>query len=211
MIDVNKQINAVTREVGSKPAEGTELRVVRLGQTYDTSIEDLWEACTNAERIPRWFMPVSGDLSLGGHYQLEGNASGIVEVCDPPIGFDATWEFGGEVSWIRVRLTAVGEVHTRFNLEHIAPVEGARWDEYGPGAVGVGWELGLMGLTLHIAGAGALDPHEVAAWSASAEGIEFMTRSSEAWAAASIAFGTDRDAANAAAGRTTAFYTAAPG
>ena len=31
---------------------------------------DLWEALTSAERIPRWFAPVSGDLRLGGRFQV---------------------------------------------------------------------------------------------------------------------------------------------
>jgi hypothetical protein len=39
---------------------------------YPASQSDLWDAVTNADRIPRWFLPVSGDLRLGGHYQLEG-------------------------------------------------------------------------------------------------------------------------------------------
>ena len=37
-----------------------------------------------------------------------------------------------------------------------------------------------------------------------------MTLSSERWGEASIAAGTDAEAARAAAGRTTAFYTGAP-
>ena len=34
----------------------------------DAAIDDVWDACTNPERIPRWFLPVSGDLRLGGRY-----------------------------------------------------------------------------------------------------------------------------------------------
>jgi uncharacterized protein YndB with AHSA1/START domain len=56
--------------------------------------------CTNPERIPRWFLPVSGELKEGGRYQLEGNAGGTITRCDPPHGFDATWEMGSDMSWI---------------------------------------------------------------------------------------------------------------
>ena len=104
MIDVTQQINAVRRQVGKRVLEAGEARVVTIARIYHAELADVWDACTNAERIPRWFLPVSGELRLGGHYQLEGNAGGTIERCDPPRGFAATWEFGGDVSWIELRL-----------------------------------------------------------------------------------------------------------
>lgn len=211
MIDVEQQISAVRRQLGRRTLEAGEARVSTIGRTYDTSLDDLWDACTNPERIPRWFLPVSGELRPGGRYALEGNASGTIERCDPPSSFAATWEMGGEVSWIEVRLTAESDARTRLELAHIAHVDDERWDEYGPGAVGVGWDLGLIGLTLHLAGGGAaVDPAEVQAWVASEAGVRFMTRSNDEWREASVATGTDPAAAQAAADRTLAFYTAAP-
>ena len=111
MIDVSHQISAVRRTVGKRVLEAGEARVMTISQVYDTDVDDLWDACTNAERIPRWFLPVSGELKVGGKYQLEGNAGGTVERCDPPKSFAATWEFGGDVSWIEVRLTPGGRRH----------------------------------------------------------------------------------------------------
>jgi hypothetical protein len=55
-----------------------------------------------------------------------------------------------------------------------------------------------------------VDPATVAKWSASPEGHRFLTASSDAWYAASVAFGTDPAEARAAADRTTAFYTGMP-
>src|SRR5438874_10538967 len=104
MIDVVEQINAVERRVGGRALAAGEARVVTVSQTYRAEPGDVWDACTSPERIPRWFLPVSGELKLGGRYQLEGNAGGTIERCDPPHGFAATWEFGGEVSWIELRL-----------------------------------------------------------------------------------------------------------
>ena len=95
MIDVTQQINSVRRTLGSRVLEGGEARSVTISQVYDTDPDDLWDACTNAERIPRWFLPVSGELKLGGQYQFEGNAGGTIERCDPPKSYAATWEFGG--------------------------------------------------------------------------------------------------------------------
>jgi uncharacterized protein YndB with AHSA1/START domain len=210
MIDVTEQISAVRRQVGSRVLAAGEARVVTITRDYPAELDDVWDACTNAERIPRWFLPVTGELKEGGHYQLEGNAGGTVTRCDPPRGFDATWEFGGEVSWIELRLSDAGDGRTRFQLDHIAHVDDERWAQFGPGAVGVGWDSGLVGLYLHLTTKLAVDPAAFAGWSASEDGRRFMTESSEAWYEASVAFGTEPAAARAAADRTTGFYTATP-
>ena len=212
MIDVDHQISSVDRTVGTRVLPAGTARTVVIARTYDAPVDDVWDACTNAERIPRWFLPIEGELKVGGRYALEGNASGTVERCDPPTAFDATWEYGGEVSWIEVRLTPEGDDRTRFELTHIAHVDDERWVEFGPGAVGIGWDLALVGLSLHLASGGdAVDPAEVAAWSASPDGIAFMTRSGEDWRDAHLAAGTDpADAVEEAAARTIGFYTTPP-
>ncbi|GIH94834.1 SRPBCC family protein [Planobispora siamensis] len=211
MIDVTSQINAVRRTLGSRVLEAGEARTMTVGQAYDAPVEDVWDACTDPERISRWFMPVSGELKVGGHYRIEGNASGTIERCDPPRSFAATWENGGMVSWIEVRLTPEAGGGTRFELEHVAHVDDHLWAEYGPGAVGIGWDMALMGLALHLSSGAGVDPQEAAAWPMSEEGRRFTTLSSQAWRDASIAAGTDEAQARAAADRVTAAYTAVPG
>ena len=209
MIDVTHQINAVARRVGSRTLDVGEARVVVLSQTYAATVDELWDACTDAERIPRWFLPVSGDLRLGGRYQLEGNAGGTITECDPPHRFAATWEFGDSTTWIEVRMSDEGNGRARFELEHVAPVD-AHWDEFGPGAVGIGWDLTVMGLALHLESGGApVDGAAVMAWTTSDDGRRFMTESSTAWCEADIADGTDPEIAEAAAARTLAAYTEA--
>ncbi len=210
MIDVTHQISSVDRQVGTRTLEAGEARTLTISRVYDTPLEDLWDACTNPERIPRWFLPVSGDLREGGRFALQGNASGTIERCEPPHTVFATWEFGGQVSWIELRLSAESDGRSRFALEHIARVEDEIWAQFGPGAVGVGWELGVMGLTLHLSGAERLDPAAVQAWQASDAGREFIARSSEGWAQAAIAAGADAADARAAAARTKDFYTGQP-
>jgi uncharacterized protein YndB with AHSA1/START domain len=211
MIDVTHQISAVERRVGSRTLPAGEARMSTISQTYDAPVEDVWDACTSAERIPRWFLPVSGDLRLHGRYQLEGNADGTIERCDPPKSFAATWEYGGEVSWIEVRLTPTADGGTRFELEHVAHVDDERWAEFGPGATGIGWDLSLLGLASHLSSdGGGVKPEESMAWMASDEGRQFMTTSSERWYEASVAAGTDPAAARAAADRTIAAYTGTP-
>ncbi len=210
MIDVEHQISAQERRVGARVLAAGEARTITISRRYDTTVDDLWDACTNPERMPRWFLPVTGELRLGGRYQLEGNAGGVVEACDPPHGFDATWEYGGEVSWIEVRIEADG-TGARLRLEHLAHVDDERWAEFGPGAVGVGWDLGLIGLTLHLATGAPVDPAAVASWTASPDGVRFVRASSEAWRAADVDAGTDPDAAGAAAARTASAYTGESG
>jgi uncharacterized protein YndB with AHSA1/START domain len=209
VIDVVEQINCVERRVGSRTFDAGKVRTVVIGRMYDAALEDVWDACTNPERIRRWFLPVSGELRAGGRYQLEGNAGGEIERCDPPHGLAATWEFGGDVSWIELRLSDAGDGRTRFELEHIAPGDDERWARFGPGAVGVGWELALLGIARHIASGAAIDPAAGAAWGASENGREFVTSSSRGWGDAAIAAGAAVASARAAAERTTAFYTGA--
>jgi uncharacterized protein YndB with AHSA1/START domain len=211
MIDVVQQINAVQRRVGSRVIEAGQARTVIISQVYAAPVEDVWDACTNPERIPRWFLPVSGELRLGGRYQLEGNASGTIERCDPPKSFTATWEFGGEISWIEVQLTAGPDDRTRLQIEHLALAAAMKWAEFGPGAVGVGWDMALLGLAGHLGAAASVRPGEGAAWAASGEGRQFMSLSSDRWRDASVAADTDPADAQAAADRTLAAYTGAPG
>src|SRR5690349_22266455 len=127
MIDVKHQISEVRREVGSRELAAGEARVITISQAYEGSLDDVWDACTNAERIPRWFLPVTGDLRLGGRYQLEGNAGGTIEACDAPHSFKATWEFGDAVTWIEVVLSPDPAGGTRFELHHTATLE-EHWD-----------------------------------------------------------------------------------
>lgn len=211
MIDVTHQISSVDRRVGSRTLEAGEARTIVVSRVYDTHLDDLWDACTNPDRIPRWFLPVSGDLRPGGRYALQGNASGTIRRCEPPHSLDATWEFGGETSWVELRLAPEADDRTRFTLEHIAHVDDERWAQFGPGAVGLGWDGALLGLALYITtGAEMPEPEVVQAWLASDEGRRFHELGSQRWAEASIAAGTDPAEAEAAAARTTGAYTGEP-
>jgi uncharacterized protein YndB with AHSA1/START domain len=212
-VDVDSMIDAMGREVEFRDHDGSPARVVRLVRSYDTDIDDLWDAVTSGERIARWFLPITGDLRPGGSFQLEGNAGGTIQACEAPRYFAITWSMRGATSWVRVKLAAQSDDATKLELEHIAPADEMAqgfWDQFGPGAVGVGWDLALMGLALHIATGAANDRGEGAAWTASDAGRDFITRSSEDWGRASIAAGTDEAAATASAARTTAAYTGQP-
>jgi uncharacterized protein YndB with AHSA1/START domain len=209
MMDVLRYLGAVTREVQKRDHGGRPACAIVATCTYDTTIDDLWDAITNPERIPRWFLPISGDLRLKGRYQLLGNAGGQITGCEPPRNLAITWEFGGQVSWVYVSLTELSDGGARLQLEHIVAMPDDIWSQYGPGATGVGWDLTLVGLGRHLSTGIAADRKEAAAWLVSEEGKDFVRQSSEAWGQASIAAGTDQAAAQDQARRTTAFYLGA--
>jgi uncharacterized protein YndB with AHSA1/START domain len=201
-IDVDHQVEAVQRTVGSRTIDTGEAHVVTVSQCYDTDSADLWDAVTTVERIGRWFLPISGDLNVGGSYQLEGHAGGTILTCDPPKNFTATWEYGGNVSWIDVTVASEGPGRSRLLLEHIIPVDGDEiWRQFGPGAVGMGWDSMLLGLALHLGTGDSIDPSAGQRWLATADGRRFLAVSSRQWAAAHIASGDDPATARAMADR----------
>ena len=204
-IDSDWQLKAVARSVSFAERDGHSAGVVTLSRGFSTTAEELWDAVTSAERIQRWFLPVSGDLRRGGRFQLEGNAGGEISECEQRSHFALTWEFAGDVSWVEVSISEDGGGHSRLTLSHTALLS-PHWDEYGPGATGVGWEMGLMGLAIHLEHPNAPMPDENT-FAISPDGKAFIAGSSEAWGEAAIDAGTDAEAARAAAGRTTAFYT----
>lgn len=194
------------REHRGKPAYGTVST-----RTFDTTVEDLWDAITKPERIARWFGTVQGQLERGGRFQIVGNAEGTIERCNAPEALDLTWEFGGTMSWVRARVGSEGgrAPHDRAFLP-----PGRRGPRCGvfrnlrSGGGGVGWDLGLEGLRMHLAGLDApVEPEAAQAWMSSEEGKAFIRGSGEAWAKAHIASGADPEEAWAMAERTIAFYS----
>ena len=203
------RLDEVTRTVETGRRDGAETKTVTVTQSYPVSIDELWAAVTEGERISRWLMPITGDLRLGGRYQLEGNAGGVVERCDQPESFAVTWEYGAMMSWLEVRLTATGD-GTVLELVHEAPVDPDTWVKYGPGAVGVGWDLGLMGLAEHIRTGAPVDPELGMTFPTTSEGQEFIRQAADGWADAAIGAGDEPGVARAGAASTFAFYTGIP-
>src|SRR3546814_17147831 len=69
--DTIAQAAMVVRQVADVTHEGLPCRAVVASRAYPTDIDDLWNAITDKARIPRWFAPVEGDLTLGGKYQIK--------------------------------------------------------------------------------------------------------------------------------------------
>lgn len=201
-------LGAVTRSLSTTTRDGAEIRMLIIERSYSATSEEVWDALTRPDRIPRWLMPISGDLEVGGHYQLEGNAGGEVVACEPHVRISLTWVYDGSTSWVDVTLRP-SRGGTILRLEHSAPLDPEMWAQFGPGAVGIGWEMMLMGLAEHldVPDAPKPDPADPAL---AVPIVEFMTGSNTAWIEASIAAGTDANEAEAAGERCLAAYTGAP-
>ena len=90
-------------------------------------------------------------------------------------------------------------------LEHTAIIED-HWNQFGPGAVGIGWDLAVMGLARHLATGASPDHATAETWMGSPNGKEFISQSGQFWRAAHVASGVDPASAKERAERTIAFY-----
>ncbi|WP_237106838.1 SRPBCC family protein [Nonomuraea sp. MG754425] len=200
MID---QLNQAHRELING-----ERKTVTLSRHYDAEVADVWQACTDADRLARWFMPVSGDLRLGGTYQLQGNAGGQILRCEPPSLLKISWLYGPDpgFSEVEVRLAAK-DGGTLLELVHTAEVPPEFWSRFGPGSVGVGWDLSLLGLAMHLAGSPKVDEER---FHLTEEGRAFIVGSATAWSRAHGAAGAPQDAVAATLAETIAFYAPQP-
>ncbi|MFK4086595.1 SRPBCC family protein [Kribbella sp. NPDC020789] len=145
MIDILEQLNAVQREV-SRTGETVSLRMRR---TYRATPDELWDAMTDPARLARWFWPTTGDFQVGGSFQLQGMAGGDILECEPPKAFKVT--YGGPNSFLEIQLHPAAADSTELELEHVVteiPAPGASGALY----VGPGWDGGLLGLALYVAG-----------------------------------------------------------
>ncbi len=208
-MDYSRALGTEFREVRDVEHEGEPARAVEGSRFYSTETDDLWDALTHAERIPRWFLPIRGDLRLGGRYHLEGNAEGTITRCDPPEALDVTWEYASNVSWVNLRLAPENDgvrltlVHTMLKDE----AGEAHWEKYGAGATGVGWDLAFLGLGLHLESGGeTIDREASDAWLASDEAKAFLRACTESWGRAHATAGEDAQVAQAMAARTASFY-----
>jgi uncharacterized protein YndB with AHSA1/START domain len=137
----------IYREVGRRRIAAGSARSVLIRRRYDAPIQDVWNAWTDPNRLNRWFLPVTGDLRVGGTFNLEGNASGEIVRCEPPRLLQVTWRYSDRpVDEVELRLSPAGDGDTVLELEHATVSKLVEWDgqqvDVIPG-IGSGWELPL--------------------------------------------------------------------
>jgi uncharacterized protein YndB with AHSA1/START domain len=208
-VDVITQIGAVNREVSDRNHQGKVRRVVAASRTFASSPDDLWDAITKPERLARWFGSVSGDLRLGGSFQIKDNAKGEVTTCQPPEMLAVTWKMYGDESWVQARLSPSSNGGTLLKVEHILSrhlFDRIYWSWYGAGAAGVGWELWLLGLDQYV-GSGNAITDELERWRVTDQGKDYLQRATRDWARAEIAHGEREAKAMKRAARACTFYS----
>lgn len=97
-------------------------RAVRFERHYATDIADLWAACSQPDRLARWFADVAGELSVGGQAFIafrDGDHTEItIRRCDPPHALDVDWAFGEEaMSMLTVEFASTDD-GTQLVLDH---------------------------------------------------------------------------------------------
>lgn len=201
MIDIITELDAIRRRVHTP---GEEL-AVRLERNYPADVEDVWDALTDPERIARWFLPVTGDLRVGGRFATEGNADGEIRVCDRPSTLVLTW--GAPDSVVTLTLTPEGSDTTLLTMEHTVPSAFVP-DATGGLYVGPGWDGALLGLGIFLSGNAVGDPAKAAN---SPEVVEFNAGSVQRWeiAVRESGLATDEQIA-ASVAVATAQYTTLP-
>jgi uncharacterized protein YndB with AHSA1/START domain len=131
-----------------------EARVAVFTRTYATTVDDLWDACTNPERLRRWYVPVSGDLRVGGSFQQVNMGSGTIVVCDPPHLLKLSLGRGADE--IELRLSPGSEDGTTtLELQHATTLDsheigGEMYDAIF--CMGGGYYPRLLALDLHLRG-----------------------------------------------------------
>ena len=135
--------------------------VVRIEDRYETTIDDLWQAVTDPDRLTRWYGQVEGDLSPGGEFRTyvadaEIEGTGRVEACEPPRRLlvttretEESYQDGQGVppfdEAVEVTLTADGE-QTLLVIE----VRGMPLDKIA--FYGAGWQVHAEHLAAYLAG-----------------------------------------------------------
>jgi len=131
-----------------------DARVAVFTRTYETTIEDLWDACTDPERLRRWYVPITGDLCVGGSFAQTNMGSGTILACDAPHLLKLS--LGGGVDEIELRLSPGAEDGTTtLELQHATTVDshdigGQMFDAVF--CMGGGYYPRLLALDLHLRG-----------------------------------------------------------
>jgi uncharacterized protein YndB with AHSA1/START domain len=145
-----------------------EHQSVTLVRRYETSIDDLWRALTDPDRIARWYGAIVGPVprGAGDGFQVDIGGGTVrrarLEACDAPRILEYTWWSGDDdPGLVRLRLEPAGDAteltvhHDRLrphrlvgygagwegNLATLAAVVGAAADEADATARAARWEL----------------------------------------------------------------------
>lgn len=177
MYDLAGWVAGTSRDVERRLVSGSERYAVILRRQYGVLAEEVWDACTSAARLAEWFLPISGELRLGGRYQFEGNAGGQILDCDRPRLVRVSWEYGDNpAQQLTLQVSQQPGAGAAVQLEHAGPAELAGVPEFAFG-VGPGWDPALIALGTYL----DADMPDKSWWLESPEARELIERSVRAW------------------------------
>ena len=134
--------------LGRVERDGGDAAVV-FDRRYQTAADDLWSACTDPERLARWFAPVTGDLRPGGAFTIHFDDADTPEcrvvACVAPEQVVWEWPVRGVATRVTVTIAADGD-GSRLVLRHdrLAPAQVAGY--------AAGWDTYLRSLDAHVDG-----------------------------------------------------------
>lgn len=207
-------VDAVRRELEIHEQVQDGRPVVRASMTLTTNITrspaQLWPLLTRPELLAGWFGPVVGELREGGAFEAPRGARGRVLAVEAPHRISLTWEHGGSIDPLLIRLDPEDDGTTSLLLRHTRLVPREEFERVGPGLGAVHWEIALLALAAETDGWRAsclLDvPVPTPQWLGGEQGIEHVRAWSVRWAAEAIAAGVDEAAARRGEAATTRAY-----
>ena len=101
-----------------------EARCAVFRREYHAPIEDVWDACTDPERLRRWYAPVEGDLRIGGTFTQGDFGSGRITRCQAPRLLTVALGGGDPAAdEIELRLTPGEDGSTVLEFEHATTID----------------------------------------------------------------------------------------
>lgn len=216
IVDPDRQIEAAERYIAIAPLPESNPSDVRasilLEQTYPFPPRSVWDACSTATSLARWFAkvrPVNGEPNA---FTIDGSAWGSVLHAIPERTISVTWNFDERTSVLDVDFTPpfdpqqIGRA-VHISLSHGSNLTTEQWEQYGVIGVGVAWDVAAVRLIAYLNqgleeltdGVFSQPSEPVLAeldeWSGSEEAQEFMSVCAQRWAAATIAAGVPADTA----------------
>jgi uncharacterized protein YndB with AHSA1/START domain len=116
--------NETAHELSRRTIPAGEARVATFRRTYDADIADVWDACTNPERLRRWWQPVEGDLRVGGTFTQGEFGMAKILACEAPSAL--TLAIGNGDVWpdeIELRLSSAGDGGTVLEFSHATTID----------------------------------------------------------------------------------------
>jgi len=144
-LDKNRRAIRATRGKAARSAV-----ITRIYKSF--TVDELWSACTERERLQRWFGDVTGELSVGSALRIDAGMphpiTSRVIACERPARIVITWSYAGDPldppDEVEARISAVPPSEgggAQLEIEHRSGVL-YPWAS----GVGSGWESWIWGL-----------------------------------------------------------------